>query len=125
MCRRSADYVTKAPCIAGMQGAWVRRFLLPCCRAAGRPPADGHIGVCVDTLDQRLELDGLEAVDHNVQHRLGRVRVEAVGVYDGQARAEFLRHGAGVSSGWVVMIMAALALSRPSTMKSTVLEPAA
>ena len=57
--------------------------------------ADGHIGVCVDTLDQRLELDGLEAVDHNVQHRLGRVRVEAVGVYDGQARAEFLRHGAG------------------------------
>ena len=28
----------KAPCIAGMQGAWVRRFLLPCCRAAGRPP---------------------------------------------------------------------------------------
>ena len=62
------DYVGKKPLHrSGRRGLGSDRFFLTAVQQVSHR-ADGHVGVGVNGLNERFQLDSLEAVDHDIEY---------------------------------------------------------
>ena len=86
---------------------------------------DGDVSLMINFVNQLFHPDHLITVDHKVNHGFFFVGITALGVQISGAAAEGLTQLAAHLLGQSVMMMAHLALSRPSTIKSMVFRAAA